>query len=301
MQLGALVREVAEQHRRAHDEHARVPAVLPRREVALRGRGVGLLREAAHVLRGRCARDAEGVPAVHVPERRRRPRRRDADRHDVPGARGLDRLAHGPLERVAPRDDLVGRERPDDDVAVPLLEDGGREPDRRHGVARGRFGEHVLGRETRELRARRGDVPVARDEDDALLAGERDEPVDRRLEQRPAGAREVEEELGRPRPGERPQPRARASRRDDGVEAGDRRRGRGGRRERRGGHGCQHSEPDSSPAGCGISHKRPAQGRSTAVGGPHHDADVTMVEAQRPMPTTVPRSGLREFRATSGT
>ncbi|CPU65388.1 Uncharacterised protein [Mycobacteroides abscessus] len=70
---------------------------------------------------------------------------------------------------------------------------------------------------------------------------------------------------------------------------------------RRRGHEGQHSEGRSSPAGCGISHKPTAGGRSAAPGGPHHDVDVTMVEALRPMPTTVPGSGLREFRTTAGT
>jgi hypothetical protein len=143
--------------------------------------------------------DAERRAAADVAERRRRAGRRDADRHDEARPRRLDALADRALERVRARDDVVGRERAEDDVPVPLLEDRRREPDGRHGVARRGLGDDDVVRQLRELLLRGCDVRAPRDEDDVPPTGQRLEPVHGRLEQRAAGAREVVQELGRAR------------------------------------------------------------------------------------------------------
>ena len=69
-----------------------------------------------------------------------------------------------------------------------------------------------------QLVAHRGGVRAAGDHDDAVLAGERDEPVPRGLQQRAAGAGEVVQELRCARARQRPQPGARAPCGHDGDE-----------------------------------------------------------------------------------
>ena len=91
------------------------------------------------------------------------------------------------------------------------LQDGGGQADRGRRVARLRLEHDVRVGERRQLRLDGGAVRAAGDDHDALLAGERDQPVPGVAQQRLAGAGQVVQELGRVGARQRPQPRADAA------------------------------------------------------------------------------------------
>ena len=187
----------SEQGRRLRDEHARVPEVVAALEVPLRRLEVGLLHEVGHRLDALGARStSSGAAALDVAEAHGRLGGRDADRGDVPGARGRDRVGHGGAEQRVARDHVVGGERADHDAGLAALEDRGGEADGGRRVARLALEHDVLVGERRQLRLDGRAVGAAGHDHDALLARERGEPVPRVLQQRLAGAREVVQELG---------------------------------------------------------------------------------------------------------
>ena len=163
---GVPLREQVEQDAGPDDEHPGVPPELPRREVARRSVGVGLLDELAH-LPGHPG-DADGGAHLDVPEAGRGEGRLDADRHQASGARHVDRLAHRVVEDRQVADDVVGGEGSDDRVRVPTLEHGGRPADRGHRVPRGRLAQQLSIAQPRELLADRRLVDRPRDDDDPV-------------------------------------------------------------------------------------------------------------------------------------
>ena len=212
---------MVEQHVCAHDEHARVPAVFARGEIRLRGRGVRFFDEALHNARIRRVRDPLGERRafVDVAERGRRARGGDADRGDVPGARGLHRLPHRFDECDLAADHMVGGERTDDDVAaVAPRQHGGGECDRRRRVAWRRLGEDLVRADFGQLFAHGVHVVVAGAHAHMVHAADLRKAVIGGLDERAALAEQVVEELGPALAAERPQARAGAAGGNDGVE-----------------------------------------------------------------------------------
>ncbi|GMA22368.1 hypothetical protein GCM10025864_01270 [Luteimicrobium album] len=82
---------------------------------------------------------------------------------------------------------------------MALLQDRRREPDGGHGVAGRRLGDHDVVGEHGKLLLGGGHVRAAGHEDDVARSRERLEAVDGRLQERPAGAREIVQELRRAR------------------------------------------------------------------------------------------------------
>ena len=221
VELGLVLGDLAEQHVRARDEHARVPQVRPVREVRLRRLEVGLLDEALDERRLGRAVDHELRALLDVAEADRRLRRLDADRADVSLARGRHRLPHRPVEQVRHPDHVVGGERADDDVGFAPGEDRRGEPDGSGGVTRLGFEDDVLVRDAGQLLLDGRPVRAPGDDGDPVGAGERLEPVPGVAQQRLAGAGEIVQELGGVGARERPQPAPDPAGGDDGVEVLD--------------------------------------------------------------------------------
>ena len=133
-ELRVVLGQQVQQHRGAHQEHARVPAVLPRRDV---GRAParrpasprtpdtaqrrGESRQPAR--RGGCSRSPTPATSGSIPMVT-----------SQPCARDLRRLTHAGGEGGAVGDHVVGGERADQGVRVLPLELGGRQPDGGHRV-----------------------------------------------------------------------------------------------------------------------------------------------------------------------
>src|SRR5690606_5907068 len=116
--------QLLEEHICARDEHAAVPQVVARGEVALGDREGRLLDEGVDGDRARRALQLELAAAVDVAEADRGLRRRYPDRGDVAGIRRRDRLDDRTPEPPHIADDMVGGERADDNAGLPLLEYG---------------------------------------------------------------------------------------------------------------------------------------------------------------------------------
>ena len=133
-----------EQHAGADDEHPGVPAIGAGGEIGPRHLERRLLHELLDHERAVVAGECRAL--ADVAERRGRPGRRDAD-GDQPVVTGhVGREGDGAVERLEVADHVVGGERPHHHVGVLALEQGGGVPDRRHGVAGRRLGDHACGR-----------------------------------------------------------------------------------------------------------------------------------------------------------
>ena len=121
---------------RGQEEHPRVPQVLARGDVALGGRAVGLLEEAADVVDGVRARARQPRAQADVAEAGLGVRRHHADGDDRLARLG-DREAHQPRERRLVGDERVGGQHGDDRVRAGAPLRGHRaQADRGGGVAR---------------------------------------------------------------------------------------------------------------------------------------------------------------------
>jgi len=187
--------QLGEQLIGAGDEHARVPEVVARRQVGGRGGEIGFLDERVDEMGVARALDRQRRPAADVAEAHRGLARRDADGRDVarPGdGHGLlDRLA----EPLAVGDDVVRRERADDDPGVTAVQDGRREADRRRRVLRLALEDDVDLGQLGQLLLHRRAMRTAGHDHDPRRAREGQDPVPGVAQERLAAAREIVQEL----------------------------------------------------------------------------------------------------------
>ena len=162
----------------------------------------------------------ERIADLDVTEAGGRVSRLDADRHQptVAGRRHGAFDALGEPGGVA--DQVIGSEGSDDRVRVTAFDQGRRQSDRGHRVARQWLGHDVGRVQAGQLRPDSGPVCRAGDHHHAGLH-QRREALDRCLQQAAAAAGQVVQELRRVGPGQRPEPRSGATGRDHGPEAGD--------------------------------------------------------------------------------
>ena len=129
-----LLTEQLKQGGGAHDEHARVPAVLTTVDVTAGGVDVGLLDELVDPPAGRRAGHPEVGPHPDIAEAGGRASGFDADGHQLAHAGQHDRLLHRPTKPCGVGDDVVCRERAEDGLRVAPLQDRCGQPDGRHRV-----------------------------------------------------------------------------------------------------------------------------------------------------------------------
>ncbi len=196
---------------RPPDEHAGVPEVLPRVQVALGGGEVGLLPEGGRLGR---AFDLGGRALLHVAETGGRRGRRDAQGDQRPGPDG--EAVVGGAQRVGEPldgpDDVVGGHHGELGVRVGVGDQRGGQADRVGGVAGDRLQDQPVGAELGQRRAD-GVAVAGRGAHPDLLGGEdRLQPGERLGEQAVRApallGHDVQELLGPGGPGQRPQPRA---------------------------------------------------------------------------------------------
>ena len=216
---GLSARDLGEQLVGAGDEHAGVPQVLAvGRGSRLAVSRSGFSTKLGHRLDVLGAVDLERRAALDVAEAHGGLGGRDADRRDVPGVGGGDRLGDRRPEQRLARDHVVGGERADDHARLAAFEDRRGEADGGRRVARLAL-EHDVGvGELGQLGLDRGAVGAPGDDHDALIARERGEPVPRVLEQGLPGSGQVVQELRRVGARERPEAGADAACGDHGVE-----------------------------------------------------------------------------------
>ena len=143
--------ELVEHRARLPDEHAGVPPVVARVQVALGGRPVGLLLEREHPTHVRVARDRLAPVQVAVP--RVSGGRHDAERHQRArvGLGDLETLAQRLLEGGGGSHDVVGGDHRHHGVGIALGQHGRRPGDGVHRVATLGLTEDVAGIELGQL------------------------------------------------------------------------------------------------------------------------------------------------------
>jgi hypothetical protein len=159
-------------------------------------------------VRVRRSLDAEHLTGVDVAEAGRGVGGLDAQGHHVAVLGGEHRLAHRLGEGGLVGDQVVGGERADDGVRLLGGDHGGGQPDRRGRVAGRGLGQQVVGRQLGQLPGDRGGMGLTGDHEHLVGTRQRLEPVPGLLQQGAPRAGEVEQELGGPRPRQRPQPGA---------------------------------------------------------------------------------------------
>jgi hypothetical protein len=185
----------------APHEHARVPQVVPGRDVLDRRDLVGLLDERAELVAG-----ADRGAEPQVAETGVRARGGDADGHEQARGGQLHGLGDGLREGFAVEHEVVGGEGAHDRGRVALGDDGGGEADGGGRVARRGLDEDVVAGDLGQLAGHVDGVGRARDDVDVVRVGQQSRPLDGRLQQRRVRAGERQQELGSLRARQGPEP-----------------------------------------------------------------------------------------------